>query len=268
MTSELSDSNNWKIQAKKSLEGREILRQVGRASKDFGLIEPDDRILVACSGGKDSYTLLWSLTEIQRRVPFKFELIAINIDMGFGGFHQEPVGEFLNTMAVAVELVAEKAGDICRAKLGPEGNACWLCARLRRGVLYTQARRLGCNKLALGHHADDIVETLMINMFFAGQLKAMPPRLRIDEGDLLVIRPLAYVYEDSIRHLAKRSGFPIVDCNCSYGCTLSMGQRAETKRLLTDLSERIPDLKSHLLAALTNVRPSHLLDRKLYSFDD
>ena len=252
---------------KDSLEAREILRQVHRASLDFAMIEPGDRILVACSGGKDSYALAWVMERIRREMPFEFEIVALNIDMGFGGgFRQDVVGEYLKAQDLRVELVTENAGEVCAAKLKPEENPCWMCARLRRGILYTQAKRLGCNKLALGHHADDLIETLLMNEFFTGQIKAMPPRLKSDDGELIVIRPLAYVFEATLIAFARQMRFPVVGCNCPHGCQLMVSERHEIKKLLNQLSVRLPNMKTNLLASLTRVRPSHLMDKKLYDF--
>ncbi len=257
---------SWSQFHRRSREAKEILRMVGRTSQNFGLIRPGDRILVACSGGKDSYTLAWALAQTQKRVPFSFELIALNIDQGFGAYDQETVVDFLTFQGLTVEGVRENTGMICRAKVGKDGNACWLCARLRRGILYSHARRLGCNKVALGHHADDLIETLLINQFFAGQIKSMPPWLRINEGDLEVIRPLARVPERTISAFAASLHFPIVPCSCPYDGNLVLSERAQVKSLLSELQQRIPDIKSNLLASLTRVRPSHLLDRTLFEF--
>lgn len=257
----------WLGPHKTTMHGREILRLASRASIDFGLIEPGDRILAAVSGGKDSSTLAWALNEIRRRVPFSFEFSAVNVDMGFGGFDQETVGSFLEAQGLKVELVREKAGDICRSKLGEDGGVCWLCARLRRGILYARASKLGFNKIALGHHADDCIETLLMNQFFSGQIKAMPPKLFADNGRNVVIRPLIYVFEKTIADFAREMRFPIVYCNCPYAADLTRGQRSETKRLLDELSRRIPDVKNNILASLTRVRPSHLMDRDLVEND-
>ena len=259
---------HWNGSYKLSKEGREILRLAGRVSRDFKLIEPGDRILVACSGGKDSTTLAWALTQIRRRVPFGMELFAINLDMGFGDSGQRIVGDFLRSQGLGVELIEGDAGKIGLRKFGLDGRACWFCARLRRGILYSQARRLGCNKLALGHHADDLIETLLINQFFSGQLKAMPPRLRTNDGSLIVIRPLSYVFEATITAFARQMRFPIIDCDCPYERSLSHSERNAAKKLLSGLSERIPDVKNSLLASLTHIKPSHLMDRRLYGFDD
>ncbi len=262
----MSETWDWTLAARRHPQGREILRQLGRASIDFELIEAGDRILVACSGGKDSYTLLWAMERVRQRVPFTFEIVPLNIDMGFGQFEQAVIGDYIRNQGLDVELVQENAGMVIEKKIGQQGNACWLCARLRRGILYTQAKRLNCNKIALGHHADDSIETLLINQFFAGRIKAMPPKLRTDDGSLLVIRPLIYCYEATIRQFAADMKFPLVGCNCAYGSGLDDGQRLETKKLIEELSQRIPDLRSHLLASLTHVVPDHLMDRDLFDF--
>jgi len=256
----------WKSPPSRFREGKRIARLMGRASRDFCQIEPGDRILIAVSGGKDSYTLAWGLKQIEAQVPFDIELIAFNIDPGFGGFQQQTVSDCLKIMGHRVETVVENSGSICDDKIKEGESACWLCARLRRGVLYSQARRLGCNKIALGHHADDIVETLFLNQMWAGQLKAMPPWLLNDEKDLIVIRPLAYVWEKTIIEFAANMQFPIVSCNCPYESGLTDSRREYVKNLLNDLSKTVPDVKEHVLASLTRVRPSHLLDRDLYPF--
>ncbi len=258
----------WSGAGWKSREGKEILRQTGRASRDFGLIEPDDRILVAVSGGKDSFSLAWALSRIHLRAPFPFSLEFVTVDPGFEGFEGGKVVEFLQNQGLPADLLKENIATVCRTKFGADGDACWLCARLRRGSLYEQARRRGCNKLALGHHADDIIETALINQFFTGQLKAMPPKLRSDDGSVVVIRPLAYLFEDTLGAFARHMGFFLADCHCPYKSKRDESERALAKQLLLDLEKRIPDVKTNLLASLTRVRPSHLLDRTLFDFGD
>ena len=178
--------------------GRRLLGQVGRASKDFGLLEPGDHVLVAVSGGKDSYTMLDLLRQLQQRAPFRFSLVAVNIDQGHPGYPRHILEEYLKREGYAAEFVQEDTYSVVKAKV-PEGKTyCSLCSRLRRGILYTTAQRLGANKIALGHHRDDFNETLLLNLLYAGQIKAMPPRLVSDDGANVVIRPLCYAAEEDI----------------------------------------------------------------------
>jgi len=262
------DLKTTRIVAERSREARKILKVIGKASIDYNLIEPGDKILVACSGGKDSYTLLWALNKIRQRVPFSFEIIPINIDPGFGGFKQETIGKVIKSLGFEPQLAKEYIGDICRHKISEGDNACWMCARLRRGALYSHAKKLGCNKLALGHHANDSIETLMLNLFYSSQIKAMPPRLRTNDGEMVVIRPMIYVYEETIISFAKKMAFETVNCDCPHSDHESSSQREVVKQMLDKLSDTVPDLQEHLLSSLKRVRPSHLLDKDLFSFDD
>jgi len=243
-------------------EAKAILRLVSKASLDYALIEPNDNILVACSGGKDSYALAWALWQSRKRLPFHFDFTCVNIDQGFGGFKQDVVGDYLKRQGAPVQLVQSNAGEVCRVKFPAGEDVCWMCARLRRGVLYTTAKRLGCNKLALGHHADDTIETLFLNLFYTSQLKAMPPRLVTEDKALVVIRPLIYVYEETTRDFARKMGMPIVDCDCEHKEHLGDSRRLMVKQLIGELSARVPELRNHLLASLGRVRLSHLLDRR------
>jgi tRNA 2-thiocytidine biosynthesis protein TtcA len=260
------DTPAWNKSDSISREAKEILRHAGRASRDFSLIEPGDHILVACSGGKDSYTLAWALHRIQARAPFEFRLTCLNLDPGFGDYEQQIVGDYLSSQGAEVVLEKGLSGTVCEAKMSPEDNPCWLCARMRRGVLYTKAKQLGCNKIALGHHADDSVETLLINMLYASQIKGMPPRLLNDEGSMMVIRPLIYLKESTIRAFSQQMRMPVVGCGCPHERYALDSKRAAIKALIADLDTRIPDVREHLLAAMTRVKPSHLLDKELYDF--
>lgn len=239
-----------------------LLRQVGRASKDFALLEPDDRVMVCLSGGKDSYSMLMLLDQIRRKVPFKLELIAVNLDQGQPGFPVEVLKSWLEEKGFEHKIVFRDTYSIVKEKI-PEGKTtCSLCSRLRRGILYNVAQELGCTKIALGHHRDDIIETLMLNLLYSGQLKAMPPRLRSDDGRNVVIRPLAYCDESDIAQYSVEQGFPILPCDlCGSQENL---QRKKVKRLLSALEADNPKIKGNLFAALGNVRPSHLLDRALW----
>lgn len=237
-----------------------ILRLLKKASVEHRILKAGDRVLVAMSGGKDSYALAYALWRVQRDLPFKIRLSFINIDMGFGGgFKQNAIRDYLSFQGQELICVTENAGEVCAAKI-PEGETpCWLCARLRRGILYTRARALGVNKLALGHHADDLIETLFLNACFAGQLKGMPPKFLSDDKRVTVIRPFAYVWEETIIEFARELGFPIVDCACGVASERIPTRRKQAKQLLAQLSETIPDVKQNLLVAMKSPRLSHLL---------
>lgn len=242
-----------------------LARAMGRAMGDFAMIADGDRILVAVSGGKDSYTLLFLLRELQRVAPVRFSLLAVNIDQGHPGYPAEVLVEYMRREAYDFRLVREDTYSIVKEKI-PEGKTyCSLCSRLRRGVLYRIASELGCNKIALGHHRDDILQTFWLNFQFAGMLAAMPPKL-VSEGEgrapITVIRPLAYAAEEDIRELAAERAFPILPCDlCGSQENL---QRKVAGRMLDDLERARPGTKAVMLAALQNVRPSHLLDRDLW----
>jgi tRNA 2-thiocytidine biosynthesis protein TtcA len=240
----------------RALEKR-LLGQLGQASRDHALIEPGDHIMVALSGGKDSYTLLDLLRKLQAKVPFRFELTAVNVDQGHPGFPRHVLENYLQEHGYRAHFVIEDTYSIVKEKV-PEGKTyCSLCSRLRRGILYTTARKLGTNKIALGHHRDDLIETLLLNMFYAGQIKAMPPRLVSDDGDNIVIRPLCYVAEDDIEQYARLMQFPILPCDL---CGSQDGlKRKQVKALLRELERDNPKVRGNLFAALGNVRASHLL---------
>lgn len=241
---------------------KKIKNAVGRAIADFGLIEEGDRIAVGVSGGKDSYTLLHILDELRRRAPVKYELVAITIDSGYPGYRSDIIENHLRENGFTCHV--EKAGhyDIIREKRRPDSSYCSICARLKRGSLYTLARQMGCNKLALGHHLDDFIETLLLNQFFVGSLKAMAASMLADNGEVTVIRPLVYVEEKEIIPFARENGFPVVCCCCPV-CGSADMQRRKMKQMLKELEKSIPHVKRSLLKALANVQPRHLLDRRL-----
>ena len=238
---------------------RKIKSSVGRAVADFNLIEAGDRIMVGVSGGKDSYTLLHVLETLRKRAPIRYELMAVTVDSGYPGFRSDRIREYLQETGVPFHLEPSDHYRIIEAKLRPGSSYCSFCARLKRGTLYGLAQRFNCNKLALGHHLDDFVETLLLNQFYVGSLKAMAPRMLADNGRTTVIRPLVYVPEEEIAALVRDSGVPVVSCSCPVSGTGEL-KRERMKRLLTELEREIPFVKRSLLTAMGNVQPRHLLD--------
>lgn len=241
---------------------KKIKHAVGRAIADYGLIEEGDRIAVAVSGGKDSYSLLYLLEALRRRAPVKYELMAITIDSGYPGFRSDIIAKHLEESGFRYHVETTDHYDIIKEKRRPGSSYCSICARLKRGVLYTLAQKFGCNKLALGHHLDDFIETLLLNQFFVGTLKAMAPSMLADNGETTVIRPLVYTEERDIISFSRTNGFPVVCCCCPV-CGKADHQRKRMKRLLTELERENPFVKKSLLTALANVQPRHLLDRQL-----
>jgi tRNA 2-thiocytidine biosynthesis protein TtcA len=242
---------------------RKLGRAVSRAIAHFGLIEDGDRILVAVSGGKDSYTMLHLLRELRRKAPVRFDLKVVNVDQGHPGYPGHLLREYMAREGYDFTMIEENTFAIVTEKI-PEGKTyCSLCSRLRRGILYRVAAELGCNKIALGHHRDDVLQTLMLNLLFAGKLASMPPKLVADEAECVVIRPLVYCAEEDIRAFAEAAGFPILPCDlCGSQDNL---QRKHVGRMIDDIERQRPGTKAIMLAALGNVRPSHLLDRGLWS---
>jgi tRNA 2-thiocytidine biosynthesis protein TtcA len=241
---------------------RDLSRDVGRAIADFELIGEGDRIMVCVSGGKDSYTMLHLLERARRRAPVRFELVAVHLDQGQPGYDGAPLERWLRESGFEHHILREDTYSIVTDKLAPGATYCSLCSRLRRGVLYNAAQTLGCTKLALGHHRDDALETLLLNLMFTGSLKAMPAKLLSDDGRNVVIRPLIYCAEARIAELAELLRFPIIPCDlCGSQENL---MRQQVKRLLSEMEQLAPRARESMLAALGNVKASHLLDTTLW----
>jgi tRNA 2-thiocytidine biosynthesis protein TtcA len=239
---------------------RRLLRATSRAVSDYDLIGDGDRILVAVSGGKDSYTLLDFLWRARRRAPVPFEIVALHVDQGQPGYDGEPLRRWLERLGAPFEIVREDTYSIVlkKAEDDPGAAYCRVCSRLRRGILYTAAERLGCNAIALGHHRDDAIETLLLNQLYAGRLQAMPASYETNDGRFRVIRPLIECAEADLAANAGAQRYPILPCNlCSSQPDL---KRRRVRALLDALEREIPDVRAVLLASLKNVRPSHLLD--------
>jgi tRNA 2-thiocytidine biosynthesis protein TtcA len=241
---------------------KKLGRAASRAIADFSMIEDGDRLLVAVSGGKDSYTMLHLLASLQRKAPVRFELRAVNVDQGHPGYPGHLLREYMAREGYDFTMIEEDTYSIVTEKIPKGKTYCSLCSRLRRGILYRVAKDLGCNKIALGHHRDDVLQTLLLNLLFAGQLGAMPPRLVADGGSLVVVRPLVYCAEEDIRTFAELAQFPILPCDLCG--TQEHLQRKAMARLLDQLERDNPGTKTVMLSALQNVRPSHLLDQGLW----
>lgn len=241
---------------------RKLRHSVGKAVADFGLIQEGDRVAVAVSGGKDSYTMLLMLDELRRRAPIEFEIIALTIDSGYRGFRSDIIADFVTSLGIRHHLETTNHYEIISEKRRPGSSYCSICARLKRGALYGLTESLGFNKLALGHHSDDFIETLLLNQFFVGSLKAMSASMLADNGHTTVIRPLVYVAEEEIIRFSQESALPVVCCRCPV-CGSADLQRKRMKTLLKDLEKDIPHIKNSMLKALSNVQPRHLLDQRL-----
>jgi tRNA 2-thiocytidine biosynthesis protein TtcA len=243
---------------------KRLCRQVGQAIIDYNMIEEGDRIMVCMSGGKDSYGMLDILLKMQQRAPISFEIVAVNLDQKQPGFPDHILPEYLKNLGVEFHIETQDTYSIVKRNI-PEGKTmCSLCSRLRRGILYNVARRLKCNKLALGHHRDDMLQTFFLNMFFGGKLKGMPPKLTSDNGEFVVLRPLAYVAEKDLIRWAEHRQYPIIPCTlCGSQENL---QRVQIGKMLREWEKQYPGRTETMLTALQNVVPSHLMDGKLFDF--
>ena len=253
---------------KQELENNKLNKRlrhaVGDAINDFNMIEPGDKIMVCLSGGKDSYALLDILRQLQASAPIDFELVAVNLDQKQPGFREEVLPTYLESIGVPYKIVEEDTYSTVKRVLDEGKTTCSLCSRLRRGILYRTAKELGCTKIALGHHRDDILATMFLNMFYGGKLKAMPPKLVSDNGEHIVIRPLAYVKEKDLIKYAELKQFPIIPCNlCGSQPNL---QRQVIGDMLRDWDKRFPGRIESMFSALQNVVPSHLADPELFDF--
>lgn len=241
-----------------------LLRQTGKAIADYNMIEAGDTVLVCVSGGKDSHTLLQLLLRLQARAPVDFRLIAMNLDQKQPGFPAEVLPAHFARLGVEFRIVEADTYSVVQEKIPAGKTTCSLCSRLRRGIIYRTAKEVGANKIALGHHRDDIVHTLFLNLLFGGKLKAMPPKLRTDDGAHVVIRPLAYCAEADIAKYARGMEFPIIPCNlCGSQDNL---QRQKIRAMLADWDRRYPGRTESVFTALQNVVPSHLADTALFDF--
>lgn len=243
---------------------KRLRRNVGNAIADFNMIEDGDRVMVCLSGGKDSYTLLDILLNLRLNAPIDFDIVAVNLDQKQPGFPEHVLPAYLESIGVEYKIVEENTYGIVKEKI-PEGKTtCSLCSRLRRGILYRTATELGATKIALGHHRDDMLETLFLNMFYGGKMKSMPPKLISDDGKQIVIRPLAYCKEKDIERYAEAKQFPIIPCNlCGSQPNL---QRQVVKEMLQTWDKQYPGRIETMFSALQNVVPSHLCDPQLFDF--
>ena len=263
-----SSSPDAPVRRKRSVESAKLAKrlcaQVGRAIADFSMIEDGDKVMVCVSGGKDSYALLDILLELQRRTTARFQIVAVNLDQKQPGFPAHVLPEYLSGRGVDFRIVEQDTYSVVK-RLIPEGKTmCSLCSRLRRGALYRVASELGATRIALGHHRDDMVQTLFMNMFFSGRLKGMPPKLVSDDGQHVVIRPLAYVAENDLERWASEQAFPIIPCTlCGSQQTL---QRVRVREMLRAWEREDPGRTERIFDAMARVVPSHLMDRKLFAF--
>lgn len=247
------------------LEAR-LAKKVTKAIVDYGLIQDGDRVMVGLSGGKDSWALMQILDVLRQRAPIRFSLVGVTVDSGYDGYRHDVISSACAARGWESRIVHTEIGEVMDDILDAGATPCSLCARLRRGVLYRLATEVGATKIALGHHLDDVIETLLLNVFFAGTVKAMPAKLLSDDKQHTVIRPLLFVSEDDARAYAKENTLPVVGCCCPVCGDLSL-QRQRIKRLILELEREHPDVKQSMIKSLTNLVPSHLLDRRYTSFE-
>jgi len=260
MTQQLSEKDLFNLKKLNKV----LRRQTGQAISDYNMIEDGDKIMVCLSGGKDSYTLLEILSQLKAVAPINFDIIAVNLDQKQPGFPEHILPEYLDKLGVDYKIVEQDTYSIVQDKLEPGKTTCSLCSRLRRGILYKTAKELGATKIALGHHRDDMLATMMLNLFFAGKLKSMPAKLVSDNGEHVVIRPLAYCKEKDIEQFAQLQQFPIIPCNlCGSQPNL---QRKLTKDMLNDWEVNYPGRLETMFTAMQNIVPSHLADTSLFDF--
>ena len=255
-------SRKWRFEMNRS--HKKLRRLVGKALEDFAMIEAGDKLMVCLSGGKDSYTLLDILLSFQRHAPIDFELVAVNLDQKQPGFPEDVLPSYLSGLGVQYDIIEEDTYSIVK-KLTPEGKTtCPVCSRLRRGILYSHAQKIGATKIALGHHLDDVVETLFLNMFYGGRLKAMPAKLKSDDGKNILIRPLYYCREKIIQRWTEYKAHPIIPCNlCGSQDNL---QRQAIKGMLTEWDRKFPGRVESIARSLRHVTASHLADPDLFDF--
>lgn len=243
---------------------KRLRREVGRAIEDFGMIEEGDRVMVCLSGGADSYTMLDILLKLQSSAPVPFELFAVNLDQKQPGFPEHVLPEHLESLQVEYHIIEQDTYSVVTDIISQGKTMCGLCSRLRRGILYTFAKRNGASKIALGHHRDDLIETLFLNMFYGGKLKTMPPKLKSDDGENIVIRPLAYCKENDIKQYAQQQDFPIIPCTlCGSQDNL---QRQVIKEMLREWNRKHPGRIETIFSSVQNIVPSHLADTDRYDF--
>jgi tRNA 2-thiocytidine biosynthesis protein TtcA len=245
---------------------KRLRRNVGRAIADFNMVEEGDRVMVCLSGGADSYTMLDILLNLQRSAPVKFDLIAVNLDQKQPGFPEHVLPEYLDELGIEYHILEEDTYSVVKRVIPENKTYCGLCSRLRRGIIYRFAKEQGYTKIALGHHRDDIVETLFLNMFYGGKLKSMPAKLLSDDGENVVIRPLAYCAETDIKAYAEERAFPIIPCTLC-GSQDNM-QRQKIKQMLTQWDKENPGRTETIFSSIQNIVPSHLLDTDAYEFSD
>ena len=244
-----------------SVVEKQLLKQLRRTSEEYELLQPDDRIMVAVSGGKDSYGLLYLLKDLSARLPFNISLVAVHLDQKQPGYDGTSLNAYLEQLGVPYEIIGEDTYSEVVEHVEEGGTYCSFCSRLRRGILYRKAERLGCNKIALGHHRDDALETFLMNLLYSGKMQSMPPKYKTDDGRFEVIRPLIQCDEKKLVALSHEQKFPILPCNL---CGSQDGMKREKMtRLLTQLEEERADVKSVMMSALSNISATHLFDKDL-----